>query len=119
MIHLRLLTKVAKLKAKWLDGVFFGIVDRTDELIMGTPDGAVKARSFKLKAGDQAYDFEVLIPGRLVRAHLKFSIQHAVSNNLASLKIFNTHDEHLPVNLSMSALQVFGISSSVKDSTLK
>ena len=42
-----------------------------------------------------------------MRIHLKFSIQHAFSNNLASLKIFNIHDEHLPVNLSMSALQVF------------
>ena len=51
--------------------------------------------------------FDVLVPGRFVRVHLKFSIPHALSDNLASLKVFNIHDEHLPANLSMSALQVF------------
>ena len=37
----------SKITDKWLPGVFLGVIDRSDELQMGTPDGVVKARSYK------------------------------------------------------------------------
>ena len=51
--------------------------------------------------------FDVFVPGRFVRLLLQFSIEYDASENLASLRFFNIHDEHLPNNLAMSALQVF------------
>ena len=51
--------------------------------------------------------FDVFVPGRFVRLLLQFSIEYDASENLACLKLFNIHDEHLPINLAMSALQVF------------
>ena len=51
--------------------------------------------------------FEEFVPGRFVRLLLQFSIGNNASENLASLRLFNIHDEHLPSNSAMSALQVF------------
>eukprot|EP00959_Pyramimonas_sp_CCMP1952_P323663 6773874-Pyramimonas_sp.AAC.1 len=41
-----------KLKMRWESGVFLGISEKSQELIIGTPNGAIKAHGFKRKGSD-------------------------------------------------------------------
>ena len=42
-----------KYEPRWRDGVFLGVKDETNEIIVGTDRGVVKARDFKRKAVGQ------------------------------------------------------------------
>ena len=42
-----------KLRSRWESGIFVGVQDPSQELITGTPDGAVKAREFRRKGCEE------------------------------------------------------------------
>ena len=48
-----------------------------------------------------------VVPGRFSRLNLTFSIDFLETQNLASLKIYSLHDEHLPQVASLIALYGF------------
>ena len=39
--------RTSRIRDKWLPGVFLGVIDRSDELMIGTTEGVIKARSWK------------------------------------------------------------------------
>ena len=43
---------------RWEDGVFYGIIDSSGEIIVGTKDGVLKARSFRRKPESMRWDWE-------------------------------------------------------------
>eukprot|EP00973_Karenia_brevis_P091002 12405394-Karenia_brevis.AAC.1 len=49
-------------------------------------------------------NFENLVPGRICRLELKFSIDFSDTDDLATLRICNVHDEQLPLEASVQAL---------------
>ena len=50
----------AKLNMRWMRGVFVGKVDRTDEFLLLTPTGAMKARCVRRLEGDNAWNLQFL-----------------------------------------------------------
>ena len=50
----------AKLNMKWMRGVFVGKLDRTDELLLLTPTGAMKTRCVRRLEGDNAWNLQLL-----------------------------------------------------------
>ena len=42
-----------KLEPRWESGVYLGVHDRSQELIIGTPDGAIKAHEFRRKGSHE------------------------------------------------------------------
>ena len=50
----------AKLNMRWMRGVFFCKLDRTDEFLLLTPTGAMKIRCVRRLEGDGAWDLQLL-----------------------------------------------------------
>lgn len=44
--------------SRWKDGVFYGVTDTSGEIIVGTKDGVLKARSFRRKPESLRWDWE-------------------------------------------------------------
>ena len=49
-----------KLDTRWQRGVFIGVISRSDEAIIATPDGIRKARSIRREPESTRYDIEFL-----------------------------------------------------------
>ena len=50
----------SKLSDRWCEGLFLGVQDRSDEVVIGTGDGVVKARTIKRLDGVQRADSNLL-----------------------------------------------------------
>ena len=46
-------SKRGKLESRWESGVFLGIREESNEILVGTSDGVVKARTFRRKGSDE------------------------------------------------------------------
>ena len=53
-------THMNKLEPKFLDGIFVGIQDQSDEVLVGTSDGVVKARSYRRRPPSLRWPVEQL-----------------------------------------------------------
>ncbi len=55
-------SKAAKMEAKFLDGVFLGLVERTGEYIVGTADGrAERCRDFKRRTSGERWKRDLVL----------------------------------------------------------
>ena len=50
----------AKVSMRWMRGVFVGTLDRTDEVLLLTPTGAMKTRCVRRLEGDKAWNLQFL-----------------------------------------------------------
>ena len=48
--------KKVQVSEKWHDGIFLGLVDETEEAIVGTPNGCFKARSIRRRPAEECRD---------------------------------------------------------------
>ena len=51
-------TGTHKMEAIWKTGIWLGIRDRSNESIIGTPEGCLKVRSIRRMPSDQRWDIE-------------------------------------------------------------
>ena len=71
----------AKMGDRFLEGVWLGLCLRSDENIIGTPEGVVKARTVRRRPFDEAWNAEAIIS---MRGTLEFPVPGRKSDHIPS-----------------------------------